>query len=88
MYRVILLTAENNPVAFKDLTMPRIMISLSKNEFYALVQLASDESRDPRDQVAYEIRQILERLGYLCKKNINLSDESAAKFNPPGDLNS
>lgn len=43
----------------------RITVSLTPEEQAALVAKARQERRNPRDQAAIEIRQALERAGYL-----------------------
>jgi hypothetical protein len=45
--------------------MPRITVTVTEDERAALVSRARDERRDPRAQAAIEIRQALERAGYL-----------------------
>ncbi len=45
--------------------MARITLTLTPEEKAALIALAKQERRDPRYQAAIEIRQGLERAGYL-----------------------
>lgn len=45
--------------------MTRITLTLTPEEKAALIALAKQERRDPRYQAAIEIRQALERAGYL-----------------------
>lgn len=46
--------------------MPRVTLSITEEEREALVSLARKERRDPRAQAAIEIRNALERAGYLA----------------------
>jgi len=43
----------------------RITITLDRKERAALMQLASSEMREPRDQVRYILRNELKRLGLI-----------------------
>lgn len=43
----------------------RVTVNLTPEEQAALVAKARQERRNPRDQAAIEIRQALERAGYL-----------------------
>lgn len=45
--------------------MPRVIVSLKPKEGEALLELAMDNGRDPRQQAAWLIRQWLIRAGYL-----------------------
>ena len=45
--------------------MNRIVISLGKRERTALLKLAQNELRSPRDQARYVVRKEMERLGLL-----------------------
>lgn len=45
--------------------MNRIVISLGKQERTALLRLAQNELRSPRDQARYVLRKEMERLGLL-----------------------
>lgn len=46
--------------------MARITIALTPEEKAALVCYAKQQRRDPRNQAALEIQQILERAGFLA----------------------
>lgn len=45
--------------------MVRMSVPLTIEEREALISLALKERRDPRDQAAVAIREVLERAGYL-----------------------
>ncbi len=46
--------------------MSKVTIKLSESERAALIQLAQQERRDPRDQAALILSQELDRLGLLA----------------------
>lgn len=46
--------------------MARITITLTPEEKTALASYAKQHRRDPRDQAALELQQVLERAGYLA----------------------
>ncbi|MBN1218521.1 MAG: hypothetical protein JXM69_06325 [Anaerolineae bacterium] len=51
----------------------KIFVPMTDKESLALVKLAEQEKRDPRDQAAYLIRQQLENLGLLPPATIKKS---------------
>ncbi len=57
--------------------MARVMIRLENEERDALVQLALNEKRDPRDQASLLIRKALERRGFLRDSQNQLARDAA-----------
>lgn len=47
---------------------PKLIISITEQEYMALYQLSESEYRDPRKQAALIIRQELERRGLLVEQ--------------------
>jgi len=47
----------------------RIIVTLEQPEYVALLDLAVDELRSPRDQLRYLLRKELDRLGLLSPTN-------------------
>ena len=58
--------------------MTRITLTLTAEERAALLALARQERRDPRFQAAIEIRQALERAGYLQPRDPGCAPALAA----------
>lgn len=58
--------------------MTRITLTLTSEERAALLALARQERRDPRFQAAMEIRQALERAGYLQSRTAGCAPAAAA----------